>query len=327
MHSTRNNAPPRFAPFLASDPCRYANASRRRKEEPNLGGVTRVVLALGILTAFMMAPAVAQDDAALRQEIRATYSFSPHELTSQQISEKSGVLDAFWARAKARKDVYLPVLRSELARADTRPFFLYDGSMLLLSLSDTPSDRRVALKAIARCDLRDVQHTEYFRQVHRLATLGEDTTEAALHILGEPKFTAFIPQHALTLGQDYALVYMVLPVDPARWLALALSRLAAETDPTAQKSLLLLAWYAQTREADAAILALAAATDKPAASREYARGLLARNSNAGLLATVMALFRSEKSLRAQRRELMKRVSDEALIELDQKTAQLAAKRK
>jgi hypothetical protein len=176
----------RCVPLLpAGQSQRYANASRRRKEEPNLGGVTRVALALGILTAFMVAPAVAQDDAALRQEIRASYSFSPHNLTSQQISEKSGVLDAFWARAKAQKDSYLPVLRSELARADTRPFFLYDGSMLLLSLSDTPSDRRVALKAIARCDLRDVQHTEYFRQVHRLATLGEDTTEAAFHILGE----------------------------------------------------------------------------------------------------------------------------------------------
>jgi hypothetical protein len=145
------------------------------------------------------------DEAVARQEIRDTYSFRPHELTTQQITEKSKVLDSLWTQAKAQGETYIPVLRSELARPDGQAFFLYDGSMLLLSLSDTAPDRRVALNAIARCDLRDVQHTEYFRQVHRLATLGENTTEAALHILAEPKFTAFIPQHALTLGQNYAL--------------------------------------------------------------------------------------------------------------------------
>jgi hypothetical protein len=292
-----------------------------------LGRVITAVLSIGILMVSLTAPAGAQDEAALRQAIRATYAFRPHELTSQQIAEKSAILDAFWARAKAQKASYLPVIRSDLAAADAPPFFLYDGSMLLLSLSDTPSDRRTALKAIARCDLRDVQHTDYFRQVHRLASLGEDTTEAAFHILSEPRFTAFIPQHALTLGQDYALVYMILPVEPARWLSPALSRLATEADPTAQKSLLLVAWYAQTREADDLIAGFSEAADRPAANREYARQLLARNASPGILEIILSLFRSEKSLRAQRREIMKQVSDEALIELDRKTAQLIAKRK
>jgi hypothetical protein len=267
------------------------------------------------------------DEATVRQDIRDTYSFSPHALTTEQTADKSKLLDGLWARAKAQKETYIPVLRSELARADGQPFFFYDGSMLLLSLSDTTPDRRVALNAIARCDLRDVQHTDYFRQVHRLATLGEDTTEAALHVLAEPEFKVFIPLHALTLGQNYALIYMVFPLDLVEWLPPTLARLSTEPDPTAQKSLLLLAWYAQTQEADSALLAFAADATKPAASREYARDLAARNAKVGTLDAATTALRSEASLRAERRELMKRVSDEALYELDEKTAQLAARRK
>lgn len=199
--------------------------------------------------------------------------------------------------------------------------------MLLLALSDTAADRRVALNAIARCDLRDVQHSDYFLQVHRMATMGENTTEAALHILLEPEFKAFIPQHALTLGQNYALIYMVFPVDPVQWLPAVLARLRVERETTAQKSLLLLAWYAQTGEADAALAAFAGDATKPAASRDYARELTARSARAGPLTSAKAALSTEEALRAQRRELMKRVSDEALIELDEKTTLLAAKRR
>lgn len=287
-----------------------------------LSRVTLIAVGCG----FLSSPGVAQDSEVLRQELRATYAFSPHELTSAQINEKSQVLDGLWTRAKAQRDSYLPILRSELSASDASPFFLYDGSMLLLSLSDTPPDRRVALRAMSHCDLRDIQHTDYFRQVHRLASLGEDTAEAAFHILDEPKFSAFIPQHALTLGQDYALVYMLLPGDPGLWLGPALARLAGEADPTAQQSLLLLAWYAQTEEADAAIASFLKPAERPPASRTFAQELLARNAKAGLLSRATAMLRSEQTLRGERRELMKRVSDEALIELDQLTLQIAAKR-
>lgn len=261
----------------------------------------------------------------IADQIRATYAFAPHELTSEQIAEKSKILDALWSQAEARKDLYLPVLRSELVQRNAPPFFLYDGSMLLLSLSDTPADRRVALGAMARCDLRDIQTTDYFQQVHRLASLGEDTTDAALHVLAEPQFQVFVPQHALTLGQDYALVYMLLPTDPIPWLPRVLARLLTESDLTAQKSLLLSAWYAQTKEADAAIAAFAGDATKPNESRKYAQELSSRT--ASLLASAPAIFKSEDALRAARRETMKRVSDEALIELDRQTAQLIARRR
>ncbi len=105
---------------------------------------------MGVVVTLVAVPALAQD---IGLEIRAIYSFAPHELTSQEIEEETRVLDSFWAKAKAQKDTYLPAIRSELARPEARPFFLYDGSLLLLSLSDTGPDRQLSLGAIARCDL------------------------------------------------------------------------------------------------------------------------------------------------------------------------------
>jgi hypothetical protein len=181
----------------------------------------------------------------LHAEIQKVYDFHPHTLSSAQITQKSGLLDQFWIKAKSQRDVYVPELRRELADFSNPPFFLFDGSQLLLSLSDAPADRKIVLSAIVHTDLRDLQLKDYFLLVQRMATQGEDTTAAAFHILPEPKFQVFIPQHSLTLAQDYCLVYMLLPTNQGFWVQPAIERLRAETDVTAQKSLLLLLWYAQ----------------------------------------------------------------------------------
>lgn len=284
-------------------------------------------VAIAVLLAIAPGTASA-DEAKVRAEIKEIYTFSPHELSSEQIKEKSAILDTFWAQTKALQHIYLPVLRAELAVPGARPFFYYNGSMLLLSLSDTAADRKLAISAIARADLKDLQHTHYMRQVHRFATQGEDTTELALRVLDVPDFKAFIAQHALTLGQDYSLVYMLLPVEPSLWQARVLQRLTTERDAKAQRSLLLLAWYLQTPEADAALDAFSADASKSGELREYAQELRSRPAGvAGFIGKAVAAFTSIEELRAERREVMKRVSDEALIELDQLTLKIAAKRR
>jgi hypothetical protein len=101
----------------------------------------------------------------LHDDIHRIYGFEPHLLTDQQRQQKSGIMDQFWEKAKARKPVYIPALRQELKDFSNPSFFLYDGSVLLLSLSDTHEDRQSVLAAFARCALRDVQLTDYFMQV------------------------------------------------------------------------------------------------------------------------------------------------------------------
>lgn len=276
---------------------------------------------------LLIAPIVTAQSTSIHQQIQQTYNFQPHALTSAEINQKSGVLDQFWTSAKSQPNVYIPALRQELADFQNSRFFLYDGSMLLLSLSDTSPDRKIALAAIAHSDLRDVQPNDYFFQVHRMATLNENTTAAAFHILEQPDFKVFIPQHVLTLGQNYVLVYMLLPTNQDYWLQPAIDRLQKEHDETAQKSLILLLWYAQTDAADKSIATFAADTSEPPGARDYARQIVQAKGKIEAKQRAEALAFTEASLRQKRRERMKAVSDEALIGLDDYTMMLVAKRK
>lgn len=87
-------------------------------------------------------------------------------------------------------------------RDDAPGFFLFDGSLLLLSLSTGDDGKKPA-------DKQD---------------------------LDEKGFQAFIPQHALTLGQDSSLAVMLLPLEETLWLQPALDRLKTETGERACKA-------------------------------------------------------------------------------------------
>jgi hypothetical protein len=284
------------------------------------------------IVALFLLPAVAAESqgttrsADVHAEIQTVYNFQPHTLTSAQITEKSAVPDQFWNKAKSERDIYVPALRKELADFSNSPYFLFDGSELLRSLSSEPADRQIVLAAIAHSDLRDLQLKTYFLLVQNMAAQGEDTTAAAFHILEQPKFQVFIPQHALTLAQDYCLVHMLLPTNQDFWIQPAIQRLHAESDVTAQKSLLLL-WYAQTADSDKAPAEFSSDPSEPAASKTYAGELLQRSATVGLAAHASEVTASEESFRQARRERMKAVSDEALEDLDSYTAKIIAKRK
>jgi hypothetical protein len=284
-----------------------------------------------VLTAALSldAPLIAEDikevDSAIREEVVTLYDFSPHKLRREQQNEKSELLDAFWKKVNTNRTTYLPALRVLLRESNVPAFFLYDGSMLLLSLSDTPDHRKIALQAIARCDIRDIQPLQYLRQVHRMAVLGEDATDAALHVLDRPEFKVFIVQHALTLAQNYSLVSMLLPVSEEHWVEKAIARLELETDETSQKSLLLLLWYAQTGDADAALSAFIGNEEKPQASRDYGRELLEKYSTAAD-SVKSDDTETEDSIRKARRSILGTISDETLDEVHQMTYRLAKKR-
>jgi hypothetical protein len=259
-------------------------------------------------------------------EVVRTYNFQPHTLNSKQINEKSGILDQFWTKAKSQRDVYVPGLRRELADFRNPPFFLFDGSQLLLSLSSEPADRKIALAAISHSDLRDVQWKDYFMLVQGMAAQGEDTTAVAFHILEQPKFKVFIPQHVLTLAQNYSLVYMLIPTNQDFWVKPAIGRLRSEKDETAQQSLLLLLWYSQTNDSDRAIVEFSKDASNPKSSRSYADELSHRKDEISSAERAEARGSSEESVRQARRERMKAISDEALYDLDSYTVKLMAKR-
>jgi hypothetical protein len=121
-----------------------------------------------------------------RQAIKSVYGFQPHTLTDAEIAAKSKELDKFWDTVKSDTARYLPLLRRALIEATNPPFFYYDGSELLLSVSNRRHDQQIALMAIPHCDLRDVEHKAYLFTVFRLAREALDTSEAAFKILEDP---------------------------------------------------------------------------------------------------------------------------------------------
>lgn len=263
----------------------------------------------------------------LHREIQQVYNFQPHTLSDAEITEKSALLDKFWKKAETQRELYVPGLRRELADFSNPPFFLFDGSQLLVSLSNQPMDRKIILSAVAHSDLRDVQPKDYFLLVHRMAAQGEDTTRAAFKILAVPKFTVFIPQHVLTLGQNYCLIYLLMPTDPKFWLQPAIDPLSTESDATAQQSLLLLLWYAQTSESVQALVDSSVHPDKPQASIAYATQLIHRKDSLDSKKVETPASVSEQSLRQARQVRLKAVSDEALYDLDDDTLKIVAKRR
>lgn len=293
--------------------------SRAGSRERMLGLALAAALSLA-QPAQTRSPAPA-DARAFHQRVAALYSFAPHRLNARQIERKSKALDGFWAEVKANPARYLPLLRRELGDGSGPSFFAYDGSKLLLSVSQDRKDETLALQAIPRVDLRDVQQTDYLVTVHWLATRGLDTTKAALRILDYPQFKAFIVQHALTLGQDYSLIYMLFPMPDSNFVGPLIARLDKEKEPVSQMSILLALWYSMTPEGKAAVARFGADAGKPAKARAYARRLSGREAPM----TSMFTLSSVAELKKERRKVMYRISDEALDEFDALTAKLLAK--
>jgi hypothetical protein len=281
---------------------------------------------------------LADESQEFNRSLISVYSFQPHTLTADEITAKSKELDKFWDMVEADPPRYLLLLRQALADATNPSFFFYDGSKLLLSLSSEREDQEIALQAIPRGDLRDIQHRDYLTTVAQLAHLGHDTSGAAFKILEEPEFQVIVPQHALTIGQDFALIYMLLPASEGYYVNKAADMLSEIGEPTAQKSLLRLLWYTVTDAGDRAIETVVKNDDFQSDVREMAKDLTAATSSLQREPKVPKKLRKAVKefvpkgsdfarIKEIRRERLNRLSDEALYELDDLTMLLRIKRK
>lgn len=262
------------------------------------------------------------DPADFHRRVSKLYDFEPHTLSQEKREAKSNELDAFWDYVKAQQAAALPLLRAELRRPDQSAFFYYDGAKLLLSLSKERPDLQLVLDSVPKADLRGVQHTDYLRTVHFLAAQGLNTTAAALRILREPKFQAFIVQHALTLGQDYSFIYMIFPLEEHLYLDRLVEQLAEAREATAQRTLLLALWYTMSEPGRSALRRVAGSEQVAPETRDFAAKLLERRAPV----TAHLNMSPVEALKAERRRVMMRpISDEALLEFDELTARILAK--
>jgi hypothetical protein len=248
-------------------------------------------------------------------------------MTFDEQARRVPSLGALWARYSKAPDVYREALRTEL-NGEGQPELLYcDGGMLLLDKSRSPEDQALGLTSLQKCSLAEIQHTPYFYALHALAVRGIDTFDLQARILSKPKYSVFIVQHALSLGQDYAFLYPFLVQEESAYVPKLIARLQNEQDPTAQKSLVRALWYAATPEAEAALRSFAGAPSPSLGAADARRFLETLKTVRQWKSTDPTLERirsavdtgqqaSVSELRAKRRARMRSISDEALYDLE-----------
>jgi len=185
-------------------------------------------------------------------DIDNIYNFSPSKLTKAEEEAKLPALDGLWGKVKSDTTINLPLLRKELTAPNHNPFFYYDGSMLLLSLSKNDNDKTAAAEAIAKCDLSDIDQQEYVRTLNQLSNDGINVTKAAVQVLKDTSFDFFLPQHVMYFRQGDCLTYMLLP-QKAEFYVDTLMLLFKSVNTNSQKSILYLLWFAYTCKGDSLI--------------------------------------------------------------------------
>jgi hypothetical protein len=282
-----------------------------------------VFVLVGCLAAAGRAQSISTQ-AEMHARIQALYNFSPSKVSAEQRTSKSAEMDTFWNEVKSHKDIDLPMLRRELEDPANPSFFFADGSGLLSTLSDAPDDQKLVVACLARVNFADFQSRQYLYQVHHLATLGVDVTPAALHILDDPKFEAYLPEHAYRMDQSACLLESLLPLPESVWLPSAMRRVKAEHEETALRSLLLLLYYAQTAESDDYLRSFAADPNKLKAARDFTLTLLKHERDLGIGKEPSR--ETEMKAREERRKRMFGLSDEAMDDLEDFTAKIARAR-
>ncbi len=270
--------------------------------------------------------AFAQTTESAKSDIRATYSFDPTNMSFDEQAKRAPSLSELWSRYSKLPKIYHDALESELLSTDGTGMLYCDGGMLFLNKTKSKEDRYLGLKSIEKCSLAEIQQTPYFYTLHSLALQGVDTFDLSSKILEKPRYSVFIVQHSLNLGQDYAFLYPLMLQEEDKYVPRLIKRLNTEKDGTAQKSLARALFYAATTDAEAALRAFlhspnATSLAKDALSKwlaELNRVRKGSDREVNRLFKILALSpqSNESELRTKRRSRMRAISDEALHDLD-----------
>lgn len=250
----------------------------------------------------------------LSNEIDSIYNFKPGNLSDKEQERFIPAMDKFWEKVKGDTAKYLPALRFELMQTGHNPFFYYDGTGLLLSLSATRFDKELAVQAIAKCDLDDISQKIYVSTLNQLAQENIDVTSAAIKILQDEKFSFFIPQHAMTFNQGYCLTYMLLPQDNTSYVD-TLIKIFPSLNIVAKKSIITTLWFTYSCKGDDFLKSVMTDKDAEREVRTYAKEIMASKKLTKEQNDYVRMIGKE-NLDQVRAFALQRFSDEAISELD-----------
>ena len=251
----------------------------------------------------------------LHDEISKVYNFQPHSMTSEEQQAVFPKLDDFFMFVKNDKDKYLEPLRTELRNDDNNPYFYFDGGVLLLEISKTKKDYQLVADALIKTDLRDLPADLYLNYLLNLSLKGADVINAALHILDDTTFVAYIPQHALTLKYATGLKF-ILPRYPSElYINKLIDRFNLTQSTELKITFLDLFIYANSCDADKVLLMSVLSKNqkiREATEEAYKWSRVSKKANR------KAYLRNF----SKRKKIMNRISDEAGYEIDNFTIKM-----
>jgi hypothetical protein len=125
----------------------------------------------------------------------ATYGFAPSRLSDAERKVKAKQMDQFWETTRTLGLSAIPCLQQMLGSDRNDPFFLFDGSSLLLSLDSSPVSLKVISTAVAGTDLKDVDPAGYIRLLLQLSRRDVDIGPLAEKYMKYPSVDTYLPEH------------------------------------------------------------------------------------------------------------------------------------
>ena len=241
-------------------------------------------------------------------EVSKVFDFFPHQMTSEEQEAVIPKLDKFFNMVIKDKKKYIEPLREELRRNDNNPYFYFDGGLLLLEISKSKEDIQLVADAFVKIDSRDIDGQVYLERLLIMSLKGANVIDAALRVLDDTAFFAFIPQHFLTLKYGDGLMFILPRYMPDLYIDKLISKFNSTPSINVKRSCLILFVLANCCKADDFLKAL---TDdsQPEVIRtdvdKLLKGMSVQNSN------------NEKkyaNLFKKRQKVLTRISDEAMYE-------------
>jgi len=242
------------------------------------------------------------------EEVTKVFDFFPQEMTREEQKSVLPKLDSFFDLVIKNKETYIEPLREELKRDDNNPYFYFDGGLLLLEISQKKEDLQLVADVFAKSDWRDFGGQVYLERLLIMSLKGANVIDAALHILDDTTFWAYIPQHALTLDYGKGLEFILPRYSPDLYIDKLIAKFNLIPSTSKKLTCLDLFIYANCCEADDFLKSLTDSTQE-----EEIRNKVAET----LKQTSVSRSHNEKKyneLFEKRKKELTRISDEAMYE-------------
>jgi hypothetical protein len=163
----------------------------------------------------------------LNDQIRATYVFRPSHLNAAEQAAKAALMDQVWKRVQDDPLTLAPCLRAALADPAADPFFLFDGSALLVAVDPGIESKALQTRLWTRAPLEEVSLRDWVETLALRGSEGFDVSAAGERWLAEPGRSYVRPADGSTIDAHLGALFLFGSMDEAQATPV-LARLAAD---------------------------------------------------------------------------------------------------